>query len=107
MADLAAAAAAGLGNGAVADLLGGEPGDVPDRFAAADPAALGPMGIPQLLVHGLDDEIVPAAINRPFAAAGGDEVEVVELEGCDHFDVIDPTHSAWSAVVERLPRLLG
>lgn len=110
VADLAGAARAGLGDGAVADLLGGGSDDVPERYASASPAALVPLGVRQLLVHGGRDEIVPAAQSRDYAKiarAAGDDVELLELPGADHFDVIDPGHDAWAAVVERLPRLLG
>ena len=39
-------------------------------------------------------------------AARDPDAELVEFEAADHFDVIDPAHDAWNAVVERLPRLL-
>lgn len=97
-----------LGEGAVADLIGGGPDDVPDRYAAGSPAALLPLGAAQLLVHGSRDEVVPPALSRAYAAAAlatGDAVELVELDA-DHVDVIDPGHPAWMAVIERLPALL-
>lgn len=104
MVDLAAAARAGLGDGAVADLLGGDPGEVPDRYAVADPAALLPIGVPVLLVHGEEDRIVPAAISEGYRAAAGsagDPVELVMVPG-GHFEALDPTHAQWQPVVERL-----
>lgn len=107
VADLQGAFAAGLGRGAVADLLGGGPDEVGDRYTIADPLTLAPLGVPQLLVHGRRDEIVPLAQSHAYARAAGDEVELVELEGADHFDVIDPGHAAWRAVLDRLPALLG
>jgi fermentation-respiration switch protein FrsA (DUF1100 family) len=60
-------------------------------------------------VHGLQDDIVPSSQSRLYAAAAaaaGDDVELVELAG-DHFDVVDPRHAAWRAVVARLPALLS
>jgi acetyl esterase/lipase len=108
--DLAAAARAGLGQGAVVELLGGTPSEVPERYAAASPAALVPLRIPQLLVHGTEDTIVPLRQSTDYeelARSGGDVVELVRIAGADHFDVIDPGHAAWAAVVERLPRLVG
>jgi len=107
VADLRAAFTAGLGRGAVRDLLGGGPDDVADRYAIADPLALAPLGVPQLLVHGTRDEIVPLSQSRAYARAAGAEAELVELDGADHFDVIDPAHAAWRAVLERLPALLA
>lgn len=108
--DLARAATDGLGNGACAALLGGDPDDVPERYAAASPAALLPIGVPVLLVHGARDDVVPATQSRDYAVAARaarDVVETIELPGADHFDVIEPESRGWAAVVERLPRLLG
>ena len=108
--DLRSAHADGVGGGAVSQLLGGAPDDVDDRNAVASPLELVPIGTATVLVHGLDDVIVPVAQSRAFAeaaSAAGDEVELVELPATDHFDVIDPATTAWSAVVERLPELVG
>jgi acetyl esterase/lipase len=110
VADLEHGARERLGDGACLDLLGGSPDDVPERYAIASPAALLPLGVPQVLVHGGLDDKVPSAQSREHALAAeaaGDDVELVELPWVDHFDVIDPAHDAWHAVVERLPALLG
>ncbi len=103
--DLVSAAHARLGDGAVQAFLGGEPAAAPERYAAASPAALLPLGVPQLLVHGDADEIVPPSQSRSYAdaaLAAGDAVELVVLEGADHFDVVDPGHAAWGLTAERL-----
>ena len=110
VADLAQAHADDLGNGAVAALLGGGPDEFPDRYARASPAALVPLGAAQLLVHGAADDVVPPTQSRAYAErarAAGDDVELVEIAGANHFDVVDPAHEAWRIVVQRLPRLLG
>jgi acetyl esterase/lipase len=107
VADLVAGAEAGVGAGACEALLGGSPDVVPERYAAASPAALVPLGIPQLVVHGARDDIVPAVQSSAYAArarAAGDDVELVELPDADHFDVIDPEHPAWDIVLGRLAR---
>lgn len=108
--DLVAAATARLGDGACAGLLGGSADDVPDRYAVASPAALLPLGLSVLLVHGSRDVDVPPSQSHGYAAAAraaGDEVELVELSDADHFDVIEADDPAWLAVVERLPGLFG
>jgi acetyl esterase/lipase len=107
--DLVAGARANLGDGACQAFLGGGPADVPDRYALASPAARVPLGVRQLLVHGPLDDVVPPSQSRDYAAAArgaGDEVELVEPAGADHFDVVEPAHPAWLEVVERLPALL-
>ena len=64
--DLAAVARLGLSSGAVEELLGGSPEQVPDRYAAASPAQRLPLGVPLLLVHGARDDTVPVALSRDF-----------------------------------------
>jgi acetyl esterase/lipase len=102
--DLAAAAGADLGDGAVEELLGGSPDEVPDAYVAADPAARLPLGVPQVLVHGVDDDRVPLAHAVAYAARGrenGDDCRVVELDA-GHFEPIDPRSRIWPQVLGAL-----
>lgn len=107
VADLAGGWSSGFARDAIAEFLGGRPDDVPDRYRIADPIGLLPLGVPQVLVHGLADEVVPPAQSRAYVRAAGSEAELIELDGADHFDVIEPKHAAWQTVLERLPVLLG
>lgn len=110
VADLARGYEANLGDGACSDLLGGGLDEVPERYSMASPAALLPLGVRQLAVHGDQDVSVPIDQSRAYVAdarSAGDEIELVEVAGADHFDVIDTQHVAWAAVVERLPELFG
>jgi acetyl esterase/lipase len=103
--DLAQASRLGLGNHAAHELLGGSPDAVPERYAAASPAALLPLGVTQLLVHGRRDDTVPLAMSRAYherAVAAGDEVELVETDE-GHMECLDPASESWRAIVERLP----
>ncbi len=98
-----------LGSGAVAELLGGSPGEVPERYAAGEAAALLPLGVPQVLVHGTEDDRVPLQVSQSYAAAAiaaGDSVKLVELAGVDHFALINPYSEAWTITVEALQELL-
>ena len=99
-----------LGSGACAALLGGGADEVPDRYAIASPAALLPLGLPVLLLHGSRDVDVPPSQSRDYAEAArlaGDPVEFVEFDEADHFDVIDTTHEAWTVAVAWLDRLMS
>ncbi len=105
--DLAAAYRERLGAGVVEAFLGGSPDDVPNRYAVASPAALLPLGVAQLIVHGSRDDDVPPSQSSAYAAAArtaGDGVELLEPDA-DHFDLIDPGHPAWGDVVDRVQRL--
>ncbi len=94
--------------GAVAQLLGGTPEEVPDRFAAASPAALVPIGVPVLCVHGALDATVPVSISESFAEKArlaGDEVELRVFDGEDHEGHLDPANAMWRAAAGWLDRL--
>lgn len=95
-----------LSNGAVRDFAGGNPDDA--FYAAASPAERLPLGVPALLIHGDEDENVPIEQSRSYAAAAraaGDDCELRELHGAEHFEVVDPAGRAWPIVRERLVSL--
>ncbi|OLB64392.1 MAG: alpha/beta hydrolase [Ktedonobacter sp. 13_2_20CM_2_54_8] len=98
-----------LGSGAAQELLGGSFNDVPERYAAASPAALLPLGIPQVLIHGTEDDRVPFEVSEVYtqaARAAGDPVTLIELKGADHFVLINTYSDAWVRTVEALQQLL-
>ncbi|MCW0213688.1 MAG: alpha/beta hydrolase [Pseudonocardia sp.] len=100
---------ADLGGGAVTDLLGGAPADVPDRYAMGSPAERLPVGVPVVCVHGTADGNVPLRQSRRYverARAAGDPAEFVTIDGADHFAVIDPTTAAWRACTDAIARVL-
>ncbi|MCU4185527.1 S9 family peptidase [Acidiferrimicrobium sp. IK] len=108
--DLERAAALSLGNGAVETLLDGPPERRAERYALASPAARLPLGVPQVLLHGLADDTVPPELSASYqrrAAALGDDVGYVPLEGVDHMAIIDPAAASWPATVDALRALLG
>lgn len=94
--DLRHAAETGLGDGATVATLG-EPDERPQRYDAASPVELVPTGVPTVLVHGADDEIVPPTTTTTYealAAAAGDDVSTHVVEDADHFEPILPDHPA-------------
>ena len=99
--DLRAAAAALLGDGAVVQFLGCAPAEAPD----ADPAQRLPLGAPVALVHGNRDDRVPLEHARGFSAAAG--ARLAELEGADHFDVIDPRAPGWRAIEAEIDAVVS
>ncbi len=100
----------GLGGGAVKAFLGGPPEQWPERYRAASPAALLPLGIPQVLVHGLADTVVPPEMSARYqraAVAAGDNALYVPVASAGHRDVIDPASAAWAIAAEHLEDLLA
>jgi acetyl esterase/lipase len=110
--DLEAALAEGVGGRSVARLLDGAgTGDSEVALCDASPLARLPIGVPQVLAHAADDDVVPRSQTVGYAeaaVAAGDDVTVVELGAGGHFDLIDPRSAAWSAVWPVLQsRLIG
>jgi len=107
--DLVEADRLGVGGDAVRRLLGGGPGDHPDRYRLGSPQALLPLGVPQVLVHGTADTTVPPEMGARYverAAAAGDDAVWVPVAGAGHRELIDPRRSAWPLAVGHLRRLL-
>jgi acetyl esterase/lipase len=107
--DLAEACRLRLSRGVVERLLGGPPERRGDVYALASPAERLPIGVPQLLVHGAADDTVPAQMSRDYharALAAGDEALLAVLPGVGHYEHLDPTSRAWSAVTGWLGRVL-
>ena len=108
-ADLDYVAQLGLGRDAAIELLGGDPQAVPERYATASPAALLPLGVPQVLIHGTQDNNVPFGVSQFYARKAieaGDAVTLIELPGADHFVVIDPTSESWAITMKEIQRLM-
>jgi acetyl esterase/lipase len=98
--NLRQAAEHGMGSGAAVDFLGGTPEQIPDVYAAADPASRmreRPTA-DVVVVHGDRDEAVPVESSRGLRGRFG-WLDYRELTGVDHFDVIDPLSQAWPAVL--------
>jgi dipeptidyl aminopeptidase/acylaminoacyl peptidase len=107
--DLERAAAQRLGDGAVQDLLGAEPAEAPERYAAADPVRLVPAGVDLLCVHGTGDDVVPPEQSSRYAqaaAAQGVPVDVRPVPG-DHMALVDPAGEPWALVREWLRARVG
>jgi acetyl esterase/lipase len=105
VADLAEAHRLDLDRGAVAALLGGGPGEVPDRYAEADPSARPAPSTRSVIIHGVLDRHVPVEISRKYTAttrAEGGDVSLVELPDVEHFALIDPQSGAWPVVKQTL-----
>lgn len=103
--DLVTAAREGIGGRTIERFLGGSPDERPEAYIGASPIVRPPSGR-QLLVHGSDDTLVPPSQSTAYAAAAaaaGADVEVVEVAGAGHFDLLDPSHAAWAEVIARLP----
>jgi acetyl esterase/lipase len=94
---------------AVTKLLGGSPQEVAVRYEQTSPAELLPLKIPQRLIHGAQDKIVPVDLSKAYEAAaraGGGDVRLTIIPGAGHFELISPQSSAWPAVEQSVLSLL-
>jgi acetyl esterase/lipase len=76
----------------------GDPDQHYERYVLASPRERLPLGIPQLLLHGDEDDIVSMRIATSYAAAAqqaGDPCELVVLTRTGHFEHIDAGADAW------------
>jgi acetyl esterase/lipase len=93
--DLEATAASpdnGCGTEVVARLTGG-------RFADTSVPRLLPLGVPQHLVNGREDRIIPFRLATDYVAkakAAGDRVELHTVPDTGHVELVAPETAAWS-----------
>ena len=79
----------------------------PKHFADGSPLELLPLGVAQLVIHGTEDESVPYEMSLRYVEAAAGEAELVTLEGCGHFEPIDPLSSEWPQVRSAIERFLA
>jgi acetyl esterase/lipase len=99
VANLQKAANLHLSNDAVKEFLGGSLEHFADACAMLHGAT-----VPRVLIHGRQDANVPLELSRDYAKARAKDpgaVELIEVDDCDHFDLIDPRSTAWGVVLSR------
>lgn len=100
--------AAICGKPVIAPLMGGTPEQVPDRYAQGSPAAMLPLGVPQVMLPStvLSDEA--AESYRAAGVAKGDRVTVVPAAaGADHFNLIAPGEPQFEPTLRAILDALG
>ena len=107
--DLASYAAPEGCGAAVAELLGGQPADVPQRLRRASPIELPPLGVRQTLIVGERDTVVPEEQAHRYAGratSAGDSVEVRTVPAVGHFELVVPGSVAWPTVRDAVLELV-
>ncbi len=70
-------------------------------FADTSPALLLPIGVPQTIISGALDPIVPAPFGHAYAlraSAAGDQVREITIDDASHFELIDPQSGAFEKI---------
>ena len=99
----------GCGNEVVVQLTGGVRAGRIDPFTDTSVPRLAPLGLPQVLINGLQDRIIPIAYAEGYARpmrAAGDDVRVRMLDRTGHVELVAPETAAWATAVEELQRAL-
>ena len=94
------------GSPVITNLLGGSPDERPERYRAASPIELLPLGIPQEFFAGR----MFAAQAAPYEAAtkrAGDTVRATVLANAGHFVFIDPQSEIWPQVLAAVRGLVS
>jgi acetyl esterase/lipase len=90
-------------------VMGGTADRWPARYAAVSPAELLPLGVPQVLIWGADDTVVPESLFHEYeqrARAAPDRAEIISLAGEAHHDLCDPGNPGWTKIVRAVRKLL-
>ena len=89
-----------LSNSASDELMNGSAKDFPDRFHYASPINLLPIDSYITLIHGTKDTNVPLELSTQYyeAAKGAPNVKYIEIEGADHFHIVDPESFCWKTI---------
>jgi acetyl esterase/lipase len=77
------------------------------RFDETSIPRLAPLGVPQALVNGLQDRIIPTHYAGDYQSAmqaKGDTVSVRMIDHTGHVELIAPESGAWAAAVEEIQR---
>jgi acetyl esterase/lipase len=93
----------GCGTEVIGRLTGG-------RFDDTSLPRLAPLGVPQVLINGAQDRIIPTFYAQGYAGpmrAAGDEVEVRMIDRTGHVELIAPGTRAWATAVTEIERLLA
>ena len=108
--DLKEADRLALGSDATARFLGGHWEQQEERYRCSSPRVLLPIGVPQVLVHGTNDTVVPPAMSENYeieATRHGDAARYIPVEGVGHRELIDPQGIGWAIAAAELQHLIG
>lgn len=93
----------------IGKLLGNTEEQITKRYHAVSPIELLPFNIPQILIYGKDDKVVPTTFGKSYqhvAQSKGDTVEIVEVPFAAHHELIVPNAVSWPAIHSAIKSLI-
>ena len=91
-------------------LMGGAPDQVPGRYQQGSPVELLPLGVPQLLITGQHDPVVPVRLGDDYVAratAAGDRAEHRVVEEAAHHECNLPGSVIWPYLLANIQGLFS
>lgn len=82
-------------------LLGNSSAQIEQHYQEASPIELLPLGLPQFLIYGKDDQAVPATFGANYAKVAqkkGDKVKVITVPYAAHHEYLVPNSVTWPAI---------
>ena len=82
---------------------------MPEHYAQASAIKLLPLGVPQVLVLGSQEEFVPLPLMDAYvvsATRAGDKVRRMLAPGAGHFEIASPVSFAWPQIKSAIRSLL-
>jgi len=71
------------------------------RYKWSSPMELLPMAVPQRVIHGEQDDIVPFDLSLAFAKASKN-AKLIAIPNAGHFKLIEPRSAAWPTVLQNI-----
>jgi acetyl esterase/lipase len=93
----------------VVKLMGGKVDTQPKRYQEASPIMNLPLGIPQILITGESDKIVPSYLGDAYtkaAKASGDSVKHIIVKDAAHHEYNAPTKPPYQYIVKAVKELM-
>jgi acetyl esterase/lipase len=78
----------------------------PEHYEAGSPLELVPLGVPQIVLHGTEDDSVPYEMSERYVEAAGGEAELLTLPNTGHFELIDPQAPQFAETLAAIRRFL-
>jgi len=91
-------------------VMGGAYQQYPERYAQVSPAELLPLGVPQFLVWGDQDEIVPEQLFADYetrAREAGDRLHVIRMSNAGHHEVCSAEQPGLGQIVRAVHVLMA
>lgn len=97
------------GQDVVGKLLGDTPEQIEKHYKEASPIALLPLGVPQILIYGTEDQVVPIPLGNAYlqvAQQKGDSIKLIVVEGAAHHEYNVPNSVTWPSIKSAVLSLI-